>query len=373
MLGNSRTTIRKARAVAVAGTAIALVTAVVPAASAVGAQPSQDLRIKPFSVRVPGKNAAGPRAAAAALAPLRTFNGSFSSGGTTFPYTMVGTAPTGAATTSTIPNSITPLALRFGASTLGVPAANLTKVTTSGMYANKAFPGGTGQYGDVFMRTQFWTQLNGGAKNWHVKLAAPNVRPTLTLTVPAGSGRTLVLRGVTTGFADVNWLDNAIQGYISAPAPTILTQLLTNNIVLCDGAPLADLSNCGIGGYHSLATNAAGRHTYSYQSYLNQLIFQDPTFANISVMTHELAEWLADPYVNNRTPNWISAIAPQYGCNGFLEVGDPVVGRGMTIGGLFYQDEVYLSWFARQSPSQARLGRYTWFNSLTALSAACVP
>ncbi len=322
-------------------------------------------------VEADGRSGTQAAAGRTAAVPLRTFRGSFTSGGTSYPYTMVGTAPTGPAVTTTVANTLTPLAVTIGTSTLRVPATTLTRVTGSGLFTDQVFPGGTGQYGDVFMRTQFWSALANGTKDWHVRLAAPTVRPELRLTVPAARGRVETIAGVVTGFVDVAYVEAQLRAYAKPVDPAVLTQVLSNNVVLCTGTPLADLTNCGIGGFNGVVATTTGRHTFTYAAYLNRLIFNDPTFANTAVITHQVAQWLTDPFLVNRTPNWRSAIAPQYGCQNVLESAAPVVGRGVTLGGLFYQDAVYLNWFARQATSDAWQGRRTWFNSITALSPAC--
>jgi hypothetical protein len=48
--------------------------------------------------------------------------------------------------------------------------------------------------------------------------------------------------------------------------------------------------------------------------------------ADIHALSHEVSEWLDDPYLNNAVQPWKTPTAPQYGCTGVLEVGDPVVG-----------------------------------------------
>jgi len=85
-------------------------------------------------------------------------------------------------------------------------------------------------------------------------------------------------------------------------------------------------------------------------------------------------EWYNDPFTNNVVPNWISPIAPQYGCNNALEVGDPLVGVVFTVNGFsgsHLQDEAFFSWFARQTPSIAINGLYTYLGTFKTLSKHC--
>ena len=110
-----------------------------------------------------------------------------------------------------------------------------------------------------------------------------------------------------------------------------------------------------------------------------------------------VAEWADDPFVNNTVQPWLTPTAPQYGCTGVLETGDPVVGIGFAIGtntfqqganpfpdaqgnptfsadGFYHpEDEAYLQWFMRTSPNttaeptqapSANIGRYTLMGDL---------
>src|SRR5258707_761170 len=89
-----------------------------------------------------------------------------------------------------------------------------------------------------------------------------------------------------------------------------------------------------------------------------------------------------DPIVNNPVQPWLTPTAPQYGCTGVLETGDPVVGIGFAKGsntfeqgqtpngtqvadGYYHpEDEVFMPWFMRLSPSPAETGRYTLMGNL---------
>ena len=74
-------------------------------------------------------------------------------------------------------------------------------------------------------------------------------------------------------------------------------------------------------------------------------------------------------------PPWQGNAA--YGCSPVLEVGDPIVGSAypITMNGRTYhpQNEVMLPWFARESPSTAYAGAYTYPDTtvLTSLPLDC--
>ena len=98
-----------------------------------------------------------------------------------------------------------------------------------------------------------------------------------------------------------------------------------------------------------------------------------------------------DPFINNTVQPWLTPTAPQYGCTGILETGDPVVGIGFSMGtnsfrqgptpigtqvadGTYHpEDEVFLPWFMRTAPNiisqptqspSTNVGRYTLMGDL---------
>ena len=95
----------------------------------------------------------------------------------------------------------------------------------------------------------------------------------------------------------------------------------------------------------------------------------DWALQDIHAISHEIAEWADDPFVNNSVEPWLTPTAPQYGCTGILETGDPVVGIGFAMGTNTYlqgpnpngtqsadgyyhpEDEVFLPWFMRTAPN----------------------
>jgi hypothetical protein len=285
---------------------------------------------------------------------------------------MVGHS-TAVARTAAISNTITPIAFRFGTTVKAPSRAVLGAVRGSGLYKPQAFPGGRGQYGDVFMRTQFWKDLRNGARAWHVLLRTPTVTPALKLTVPVNKGGVARVASGPVHLVDVAWFDSKVQGAVAAGSPAALTQFLAADVVLCGRYDPADLSSCGIGGYHSaIRGKDGGVRTYSYQSWLSPRLFGVKSgFYGLAPMSHELAEWLANPYLTNEVPEWTEASNPQYGCSDELEVGDPLVGKVLRVNKQVYQDEAYLSYFAREKPSRAWAGRYTWFNSFKTYSSRC--
>jgi hypothetical protein len=110
---------------------------------------------------------------------------------------------------------------------------------------------------------------------------------------------------------------------------------------------------------------------------------------DIHSLSHEIAEWAADPFVDNAVEPWKVPTAPAYGCSGTLETGDPVVGIGFAMGtntfeqgpnpngtqsadGYYHpEDEAFLPWFMRTAPNTTSEptqsgtdGRYTLMGDL---------
>jgi hypothetical protein len=96
--------------------------------------------------------------------------------------------------------------------------------------------------------------------------------------------------------------------------------------------------------------------------------------ADISVTTHEVAEWMDDPLTNNPTKPW-GNIGQVTGCQSNLEVGDPLSGTTFPVqlNGFRYhaQELAFFSWFYHQHPS---IGINHWYSSngtFTSPAAAC--
>lgn len=332
--------------------------------------------------------------------------------GVTYPYTMVGTDPAQGEVTTTIPTVIIPLRFTFAASvdpnfhtldgtdrvadTVASPvfqdadigaAANATASTPpSGVAPVNARPvnepGDVTQVGDAIYRAQ-WGQTGTG---YHVRLGQPTVLPTVSFNVPQNQG--LIVIGSRShahiGLMDIQWfstrLNNTLQSlHISS---TVLPIFLVNNTFLY----ISSVGNCCVLGYHGATSSLNGNgkqqvNTYMFASYSDPGIFGKNAgdaisyISDIHGLSHEVQEWYDDPFVNNAIQPWLTPTAPQYGCTGDLETGDPVVGYGFTVNlnGKDYhpEDEVHYSWFAREAPSRAASGYFTYLNNFAGVAQGC--
>ncbi len=349
--------------------------------------------------------------------------------GVTYGYNMVGADPNtcvGSACAVTIQADITPINVNIDgmtfsgsdvvAATLASPqfATNDYGSTPAATAGASSLPRGTGgalsqndagnqlQLQDATMRAQF---NQTGASDYHLYLH-PNVLPAVTINVPANQGGLLVSgRGVIFASIDISWWSSQIENLESSADATHLPIYLTNNIFLHTGK---SLFNCCILGYHG--TKAVGNgggsgnsqgnavvQTFAWASYVQPGLYSRPNggrdwaLQDIHALSHEIAEWADDPFVNNTVEPWLTPTAPQYGCTGVLETGDPVVAIGFAMGtntfeqgpnpngtqsadGYYHpEDEGFLPWYMRTAPNtvseptqsaSANVGRYTLMGDL---------
>jgi hypothetical protein len=354
--------------------------------------------------------------------------------GITYGYNMVGADPntcTGSACSATVTADITPLNVVVDGRTFdgqAVVAPTLASpVFTADDYGSTPFatagapnlPRGPGgvlsqedagnalQLEDATMRAQF---DKTGSSPYHLNLT-PVVHDPVTIVVPSGKA-TLLQSGRGVVFADINiqWWATRIQqlnGSLGYTDPTHLPVYLTNDVLLFVGT---DPFNCCVIGFHGAGpvpshTSNGGQNgngnqpvqTWAWASYTSPGLFARPNggtdwaLQDIHALSHEISEWADDPFINNFVEPWLTPTAPQYGCSGLLETGDPVVAIGFAKGtntfeqgpnpdgtqsadGFYHpEDEVFLPWFMRSAPNTVseptqtpspNIGRYTLMGDL---------
>jgi len=364
------------------------------------------------------------------------------SNGVTYGYNMVGSDPnncSGLGCSTTIQADITPIIVNVGGLTFdgtSVVAATLASpqfasndygstpaATAAGAFpAAPAFIRGAGgvlsqgdagvplQLQDATMRAQF---NKTGISNYHLILN-PNVLPAVTIDVPSNQG-TLLQSGRGVVFADINisWWSAQIKNLETTADPTHLPIYLTDNVLLHIGQ---NIFNCCVIGYHGTKATGNGNgsansngnapvQTFAWASWVQPGIYSRPNggtdwaLQDIHALSHEIAEWADDPFVDNYVNPWLTPTAPQYGCTSILETGDPVVGIGFAMGtntfdqgpnpngsqsadGYYHpEDEVFLPWFLRlpasSTGSEANQvsagGRYTLLGDLNPFAGFRAP
>lgn len=359
----------------------------------------------------------------ASTIPHWTFQYTDPTNNVTYPITMAGGDPRAGDTTTTVHTVIVPLKLNFVAG--NQPVSELNDLGYAGYTAtalNRTFDGtarvddvlgspifdqsfttpddlgaDTAQVGDAFVRSQ-WNKIGTG---YHVKLENDDVLPTQTLNVPASKGLAyqrpvgawreangLGATDTVTGVADYSWFSSYLQNLIGKLhiSATTVPIFLTDNVLLYEGHD--NYLNCCVLGYHGAAmpvgrgggsTNGQGVQpvqTFIYAAwstpgsysgflsdYTGSRTAPAPTrgISDVHALSHEVSEFLDDPFVNNAVQPWQTPTAPQYGCTPVLETGDPVVGvwfpydgndaaapTGTTYYGQYHpEDEVFAQWFGR--------------------------
>jgi hypothetical protein len=317
--------------------------------------------------------APGPGASADTI-PFWT--GSFTYQGITYPYDMVGTNPVDGGTT-TVPTEIIPLRLHFADGHVLDATPDAADAAGSPLFQPAPFDEGTTQYGDAIQRGEFWSVMN---PDYHVLLAQPSVLDTVDLTVPPAQGSVfLTTKGLPIGVVSQIWLYDRVHETLNNEHldPTTLP------IILTDRVRVADRNGSFFLGFHGTVggstTNLGGAlhgngdqpvQTYVYGTWFPHRFAVN---ADTTVLSHEIAEWLNDPFTNNVAPNWISPnpASSSYGCSNLLEVGDPLINQTALVGGYHLQDEAFLAWFARETPSSAINGQYTMFGTFTNPAPSC--
>lgn len=317
-----------------------------------------------FTVIPPHAAPAGTLAAKAASA-LPTWSGSFTYKSKNYTYTMVGSAPSGGAST-TVQVSIIPIKIvitkgttktTFDPSTvLSNGRTATTNTVDSPLFSSSTnySPGGvnvgTTQYIDAFQRANFWGTVSSHS-GYHLLLGGPTVLAEQTLSPSATYGKTGSVFGFTAGLVDINWFDSQLNSLITSLGiqPNTLPIFLTYDVYLTQNG------GCCIGGYHS----ATGSQSYSHATYVSKT----GAFAqDVSALSHELGEWATDPLVTNSGNN-----TP---C-GILEVGDPLEneanygGYPYTVNGFTYnlQDLVMLPYFG--APTSTSVKGWSTFHGTT--------
>ena len=407
------------------------VTSAAGGSAAPKAQPIGDAQLKALTTTIDG--------GAKVLPTTRTVTHWFGStlnpdDGVTYGYNMVGADPNtcaGSACSATIEADITPIIVNVGGLTFSgedvLPATLASPQFASNDYGSTPFataagafpnapaliqgPGGVLSQGDAGNQVQLEdatmrAQFNlTGASPYHVMLH-PNVLPAVTIDVPANQG-TLLVSGRGVIFADINisWWAAKITNLEQSADPTHLPIYLTNSVLLHIGK---DIFNCCVIGFHGTRASGNGGgsnnsngsakvQTFAWASWVQPGIYARPNggtdwaLQDIHALSHEIAEWADDPFVNNTVEPWLTPTAPQYGCTDILETGDPVVAIGFAKGTNTFQqgpnpdgtqsadgyyhpeDEVFLPWFMRTAPNTVseptqspspNIGRYTFMGDL---------
>ena len=261
---------------------------------------------------------------------------------------------------------------------------------------------GTVTFPDGFQRAAFWQSIASIAPAYHL---AFNVTTAATQTITlanntAGSGATYTIgsdcgTNLTTvdnpprlAVLDINFVDPILNTIISNLGLTAdqFPLFLTYRTVMSIAAP-GNLDGCCILGYHSTVsltpTTANPGQTYGIAEYDNGAFFGGTR--DISVLSHEIMEWVNDPSTSNLVPEWgnigqvdgcvVSGNTHSEGQNN-LEVGDPLSGTlippiTMPNSVVYHpQEQAFYSWFIGGTSVGAG-GKYSSNGTFTGFAKNC--
>jgi hypothetical protein len=323
------------------------------------------------------------------IVSVPTFNKSFTFQGKTFPFTMVGRPPERGETTS-VETQLIPISMFFegvvdkqGNPIILDAAPLIDSLRNSPNFRRAVYRSGFTQFGDAIQRAEFFNTMQ---LDWHTLMKEPRQLPAVTLDVPKGAANLFRSRStgqvfavVDTGFF-ISQLNTIIQlEHLEIDALPIA---LTNNVFLSPGA---NVKKCCILGFHT-AFDAGARgntqlvQTFAWASWIGTGIFGG-NIGDVTALSHEIVEWLNDPFGNNSVPPWQFPNGAG-GCDDTLETGDPLEvfansAFPVTIDGVTFhpQTEALWQWFARPATSDAIDGTFSFPDEalLSGPSQACAP
>ncbi len=298
---------------------------------------------------------------------IPTFTGTFTSGGQSYTYTMVGQKPESGVTT-TIPTVVVPVSLSFGSREFGsrglMNARPLVrKLLHSPVFRPTAFPNGKTQYGDALLRAEF------PVNNWHTLLSQPTVAAPVRVDIPIADGYLLHSRRTRKSLAvvDLDFVQKQILTHLPGEVTADkLVIFVTRNVAFYS---LSDATVCCSTGTHGVS----GAQSFIIGSYFDRAVM--PRYTDIQAITQQLGEWFNDPLRANKFPRWLKPPANR-SCGGAGESSsylleqptDFMPGENAAQVGRFHLENMaLLAWFA-----QAQGAVYSFPNATT-LSAPAQP
>lgn len=310
------------------------------------------------------------------------WSSSFTFSGVTYPFTMVGANPSSNSTT-TVDVAIIPFDFIFAQGFSLDGSQKVANVLGSPNFNPAVYTSGNTQFTDAVQRAEFWPQVSGGSSGWHTLVGTPTVLPTQVIQVPQNQASLFITRaGTIFALMSDSWFSDRLHEAINDLhiPPTTLPIILVYDTFLYSHH---NLNDCCVLGFHGVfsSVNGAGKQqiqTLAFAAWTDPNIFP-PGWADVLPLSHEITEWMNDPFLHNFVPPWQFPGIPG-SCQANLETGDPmeVIDHPdfpVTINGFTYhpQTEAILPWFSRQSPSTAISGAYSYpgTGKLTGPSQPC--
>lgn len=299
---------------------------------------------------------------------LPIWSSSFVSNGTSYPYTMVGTDPSAGSATTRVRTQILPLRLTFDGG-ITLDGTDVVKATRLGpMFKTSVYRSGRTQYGDAMQRASFWDDVSTVSPGYHVLLSPPTVLKTISLQVPASGGSATQTPNGPAGTISTAYLATLLPQLSAYYDPSALLIIVVK-----------DVRGDDFLGFHFsfIPPNQTIPMTFIFTGYFTPNVLVGPTRADSYVLSHEVQEWINDPYVTNFVPAWRDPVSGN--CfNDLIEVGDaveffPTPSFMVRAAGRDYHvtDVAGISWFTHDVPSRELGGAYSYDGNLTTYSTLC--
>lgn len=330
-----------------------------------------------LSAATKGLIAAGECNKPGRLRSFPTWNGSFTYQGTTYPYTMVGNDPRHGGEVD-VDTSYIVLSFLFDefvddqGNPLFIDGSPIVHdVSNSPNFVATPYTDGFAQFSDALQRASFYNVMR---RDWHTSIEKPRLLTPVVIEVPVGQASVFEFApGRFVGFVNFDFLYSQIKTILQ------LEDIRTDELpMLVSYNVSADVALGFHDAYDVTANNQQGIQTYLYTSWLDLDAF-GPIYADATTITHEISEWMADPFVNNLTPNYLIPDSGGF-CQNYLEVGDPIEFLPNQMAPIYVHGKLYhtqvettVQWFSREVPSSAFQGTYSYPDTtvLTAPSDPC--
>jgi hypothetical protein len=314
------------------------------------------------------RNATGHQKNRRHATALPTWSSSFTSNGTQYTYRMVGTDPALGSATTRIPVRIAPLKLNFSGGVSLDGTDYVKEVERSPIFKDANFRSGHTQYGDAMQRSSFWKFVGTTSPKYHVLLDRPHILPTTTIDVPPEGGHSFQTPSGPAGLVTTAFLVGLLPRLNAFYEPGSLLILLVK-----------DVRGEDFLGFH-FSYVPPGRTeplTFIWTGEFTPGVITAEERADSYVLSHEVTEWINDPYVDNVVPSWREPTSNTCFSN-LLETGDPVEFfadpsfEERTSGRVYHlTDAAGISWFAHDVPSWQLGGAYSYEGLLTAPNELC--
>ena len=301
------------------------------------------------------------------------FSGSFAVDGKSYPFKIVGNKPQ-AGDTTVVPVQIVPISMLFeefvdesGQPVVLDSSPIMGRVRTSPNFHNASYATGTTQFADAIQRAEFHASAT---QDWHTLLGPPEVLKGVKIVVPRGMAKVYKnsTTGVTYAIVDTDFFLSQLNTILQLEPlhSDTLAIALTSNVFL---APQSDIKKCCVLGFHTSfdrgeLAQVKFVQTFIWASWVDQGLLGS-TLADVTPMSHEISEWMNNPFGSNLVPEW--QVPNSNTCQSNLETGDPLAlmensGVPISIDGFTYhpQNQVLMQWFQRGSTSDAIDGAFSF-------------